>query len=115
MIIVADKEFILNYTVNRWKLNRKGKVGKLSENIRRCTPSNIDDWKNYYYENVHSEKELKAVGKELYHHIKKDLPLEYRFHPRLIRSILQKDCIDYIHDLIFERTFSGFAKEHGLQ
>lgn len=33
---LADKEFILNYSMNRWQLNFKKNVGATSENIRKC-------------------------------------------------------------------------------
>jgi len=43
------KEWILNMATNRWGLNKKDRVGPVSEWIRECAPKAIDEWKIYYF------------------------------------------------------------------
>lgn len=42
----AEKEFILNYAMNRWQLNFKKNVGPTSDSIRICNPSSLEEWKD---------------------------------------------------------------------
>ncbi len=49
------KEWILNSANMRWGLNRKKQVGAVSEEIRKCSPSNKEDWEKYYYKNVYPQ------------------------------------------------------------
>ena len=109
----ANKEFILNYATNRWKLNQKRNVGPTSDSIRLCAPSSFEEWEDYYYENVRSAQHLDLLGQALFRHIKFDLPGEDRFHPNLLDSITETDCIAYIHKVVVNRTFDGYMKEHG--
>ena len=111
---VAEKEFVLNYAMNRWQLNFKRNVGPTSDSIRICNPSSKEEWRQYYYSNVRSNDHITNLGKFLFQHISIDLPPETRFHPDLINSITEQDCIDYMHRIVIDRTFDGFAKEHGL-
>lgn len=110
----ANKEFILNYTANRWKLNSKRNVGPTSDSIRRCNPANLEEWKQYYYLEVRSPQQIDVLGHALAQHIKEDLPGEERFHPNLISSIKEQDCVNYMHKLVIERVYDGFKKERGL-
>lgn len=110
----AQKEFVLNYAMNRWQLNFKRNVGPTSDSIRMCTPSSFEEWENYYYLNVRSKEHLDELGRKLYCHIIYDLPCENRFHPDLLDSITEGDCIEYIHKVVLERTYNGFLKERGL-
>lgn len=109
----ANKEFILNYTMNRWQLNFKKNVGPTSDSIRLCNPSSYEEWRNYYYENVRSSAHLDSLGEKLFHLIKTVLPGEKRFHPDLLGTITKKDCINYMHMVVLERTYNGFMKERG--
>lgn len=34
----STKEWVLNYTVNRWGLNKKRRLGPTSDSIRICQP-----------------------------------------------------------------------------
>lgn len=111
----ATKEFILNYTMNRWQLNFKKNVGPTSDSIRLCNPKSYDDWKSYYYNNVRSHHQIDYLGELLYQHIKNDLPVEERFHPNLIASITKQDCISYMHNIVIDRVYNGYIKEHGRQ
>lgn len=111
----AEKEFILNYAMNRWQLNFKKNVGPTSESIRICNPSSLEEWKEYYYSNVRSFEHIVSLGKSLYKHIKGDLPGEDRFHPNLIDSVTESDCINYMQIVVINRVFNGYMKEHGIR
>ncbi|MGN0488305.1 MAG: MjaI family restriction endonuclease [Ruminococcus sp.] len=109
----AEKEFILNYAMNRWQLNFKKNVGATSDSIRLCQPNDINEWKNYYYSNVRSKEHIDSLGRKLYEKIITELPNEDRFHPNLLQSITLDDCIKYMHFLVIDRTYNGYLKEHG--
>lgn len=109
----AEKEFILNYAMNRWQLNFKKNVGPTSESIRNCNPSSLEEWRDYYYANVRSREHIDSLGIKLYDNIKNILPDEDRFHPGLIASINRDECIKYMHLLVIDRTFNGYQKERG--
>ena len=109
----AEKEFLLNYTMNRWQLNFKKNVGPTSDSIRLCAPKSYAEWENYYYNNVRSKSHIDALGELLYQHIINDLPTEERFHPNLIASITKQDCIAYMHNVVIDRVYNGYMKEHG--
>lgn len=110
---IATKEFVLNYAMNRWQLNFKRNVGPTSDSIRICNPSSYEEWCSYYYTNVRSSDQLDALGKRLFHLINSELPGEKRFHPDLLATITEQDCIDYMYMVVLERTYNGFLKERG--
>ena len=60
------KEWILNSANMRWGLNRKKQVGAVSEEIRKCSPRNKEDWEKYYYKKVYPKSHLIELGKKLY-------------------------------------------------
>ncbi|MEN2993533.1 MAG: MjaI family restriction endonuclease [Bacteroidia bacterium] len=108
-----SKEWILNAAFNRWQFNRPKYVGKLSEAIRQCSPKSLRQWKNYYYKNVRPEggmkgstmkEHLENVGRELYLKISENIHAE-------VESITEKDCIDYVKDVVIRRTFEGYITE----
>ncbi len=113
------KEWILNIATNRWQLNRPKYVGKVSEEIRKCQPKSLDDWKKFYMKNVEPKKfiEMKAhlekfskekyldwIGEELCKKIHEVMRKE-------IEEIREEDCKRYIRELIFERTYDGYRTE----
>ncbi|MBR5222300.1 MAG: MjaI family restriction endonuclease [Clostridia bacterium] len=110
----AEKEFILNYAMNRWQLNFKKNVGPTSDSIRLCAPNSYEEWAEYYYIIVRSRGNIDSIGESLYQHIKNDLPGEERFHPTLLSSITKHDCISYMHNVVIDRVYSGYKKEHGM-
>ena len=109
----AEKKFVLNYTMNRWKLNQKVNVGPTSDSIRLCRPSSLGEWEAYYYSNVRSPEHIDSLGQSLYRHIINDLPGEKRFHPELLESISEEDCIEYMHNFVINSVYDGYRKEHG--
>lgn len=98
------KEWILNSALNRWQFNYKRNVGATSAEIRKCSPKTVEEWRKYYFENVKTEDHLEELGKRLYIKITEVLPAE-------IESITEKDCIDYVKNLVINRTFDGYWTE----
>jgi len=98
------KEWILNSATNRWQFNFKRNVGPTSYEIRKCSPKSVEEWEEYYYSNVRSEEHLIELGKRLYIKITEVLPNE-------IESITEDDCIEYIKNLVINRTFDGYKTE----
>jgi len=98
------KEWILNQANMRWGLTRKSKVGAVSEEIRKCAPKTKEEWEKYYYENVYSKSYLEQLGRRLYIKITEVCQAE-------IESIEEKDCMDFIVNLVIGRTFDGYQSE----
>ena len=98
------KEWLLNNVMNRFQLNFKRNVGPTSESIRKCSPSNIIEWKKYYYGNVKSKSHITSLGKKLFEKITTIIPEE-------LKEITEEDCINYMHDLVINRTFDGYRTE----
>lgn len=98
------KEWILNSATNRFQLNFKRNVGATSEAIRQCAPKSIEEWQNYYFENVRSQEQIIELGKKLYVKITEVLIAE-------IDEITEEDCINYIKELVIDRTYDGYVRE----
>lgn len=98
------KEWILNSATNRFQLNFKRNVGATSEEIRKCEPKTLEEWRDYYFSNVRSEEHIIELGKRLYIKISEVLTAE-------IEEITEEDCINYIKELVIDRTFDGYIRE----
>lgn len=98
------KEWILNSAINRWGLQKKKQVGAVSDEIRKCGPKTIENWQKYYFKNVYPKEHLIEIGKKLYIKISEVLQAE-------IESITEEDCIDYVINLVINRTFDGYVSE----
>lgn len=98
------KEWILNSATNRFQLNYERNVGAVSMNIRTCQPKSLVDWESYYYKNVRSREHLIDLGKKLYVKITEVLSAE-------IDEVSEQDCIDYIINLVINRTYDGYQTE----
>jgi len=98
------KEWILNSATNRFQLNFKRNVGATSEAIRKCSPKTIEEWREYYFSNIRSEEHIIELGKKLYIKITEVLVSE-------IDEITEEDCINYIKELVIDRTFDGYVRE----
>ncbi len=113
------KEWILNMATNRWQLNRPKYVGKVSEEIRKCQPKSLEDWRRFYMEKVEPKRfvEMKKYIKELTKEQYLDwlgLELCKKIHEVMkkeIEEIKEEDCKRYIRDLIFNRTYEGYRTE----
>ena len=98
------KEWVLNSATNRFQLNFKRNVGPTSLSIRTCQPKSLVQWEEYYYQNVKPREHLVELGKKLYVKITEVLVAE-------ISEITEQDCIDYIINLVINRTFDGYVTE----
>lgn len=98
------KEWILNQANMRWGLTRKKKVGPVSELIRKCSPKCTEAWEKYYYKNVYSKQHLEQLGRILYMKITEICQAE-------IESLTEEDCINFIVNLVINRTYDGYQSE----
>jgi hypothetical protein len=97
-------EWILNQANMRWGLTKKNKVGPVSELIRTCSPKSLQEWQDYYYNNVYNKQYLEDLGKRLYIKISEVCLAE-------IENITEDDCINFITNLVINRTFDGYQSE----
>ncbi len=86
------KEWILNSAMNRFQLNFKRNVGPTSESIRKCSPKNIEEWREYYFSKVKPKEHLIELGKKLYIKITEVIQSE-------VAGVTEQDCIDYMIQL----------------
>ena len=98
------KEWVLNSATNRFQLNFKRNVGATSEAIRKCAPKSLEEWQTYYFNNVRTEDQIIELGKKLYVKISEVLVAE-------INEITEEDCINYIKQLVIDRTYDGYVRE----
>ncbi|MCL2416627.1 MAG: MjaI family restriction endonuclease [Bacteroidales bacterium] len=98
------KEWILNSAMNRFQLNFKRNVGATSESIRKCSPKTLDEWREYYFANVKSKTHIEDLGKKLYVKITEVIQSE-------VAEITEQDCVDYMLQLVIDRTFDGYMTE----
>jgi len=98
------KEWILNQANMRWGLTKKNKVGPVMELIRKCVPKSLNDWEEYYYTNVYPKQHLEDLGRNLYIKITEVCQAE-------IESITEDDCINFIINLVVNRTYDGYNSE----
>lgn len=98
------KEWILNSAMNRFQLNFKRNVGAVSEEIRKCTPKTLDDWKEYYFSNVRSKEHIETLGRKLYVKITEVISAE-------VDEVTENDCIEYMLNMVIDRTFDGYVTE----
>lgn len=98
------KEWILNSAMNRFQLNFKRNVGPTSESIRQCEPKTIEEWRDFYFSKVRSREHIIELGKRLYIKITEVISAE-------VEEITKKDCIDYMLQLVIDRTFDGYWTE----
>ncbi len=98
------KEWILNNAMNRFQLNFKRNVGPTSESIRKCAPKTLEEWMDYYFKNVRSKEHIEELGRKLYVKITEVIQAE-------VEEITEEDCINYIFQMVINRTFDGYMTE----
>lgn len=98
------KEWILNSAMNRFQLNFKRNVGATSESIRKCEPKTVEEWREFYFANVRPREHIEDLGKKLYVKITEVIQAE-------VEEITEQDCIDYMLQLVINRTFDGYITE----
>jgi len=98
------KEWILNQANMRWGLTKKNKVGPVSELIRKCSPKSQKEWEEFYYKNVYPKNYLEDLGRTLCMKVTEVCRAE-------IEDVTEKDCMDFIIDLVIRRTYDGYQSE----
>ncbi len=98
------KEWILNSAMNRFQLNFKRNVGSTSESIRKCAPKSKEEWEDYYFVNVRPKEHIIELGRKLYIKITEVIQAE-------VENITESDCINYMLQLVIDRTFDGYQTE----
>lgn len=108
-----SRETLLNYAMNRWGMNKAGSVGPTSELIRSCAPASCEEWEAYYFANAVQKKlggeritreYIRALGERLYHKLSENVQSE-------LASITEEECIDYVYNLVINRTYEGYRTE----
>ncbi len=108
-------EWLLNKATNRWGLNKKNRVGPVSEWIRQCAPKSLEDWEKCYFENLRTflrsrgidippRDYIRALSEKLYVKITEIIHKE-------VDEITVEDCIKYLQSLVLDRTFEGYVTE----
>ncbi len=87
-----------------FQLNFKRNIGPTSESIRQCEPKTLNEWRDYYFKNVRSKKHIEELGKKLYIKITEVISAE-------VEDVTEQDCIDYMLQLVIDRTFDGYMTE----
>jgi len=98
------KEWIINQANMRWGLTKKNKVGPVAEMIRKLSPKTLEEWKTYYFKNAYPQEHLEELGRRLYIKITEVCTAE-------IESITEEDCINFIINLVINRTYDGYQSE----
>ena len=99
-----SKEWILNSAMNRFQLNFKKNVGSTSESIRKCAPKTKEQWKEYYFKQIKPKSHIEDLGRKLYIKITEVISSE-------VESITEEDCINYMINMVIDRTFDGYETE----
>ncbi len=107
------REALLNYAMNRWGLNKSSSVDRVSDLIRHCSPAGFSDWEQFYFETARQQKKdgakitrvyLEELGRKLYVKLSEIVQSE-------LSSITERECIDFVVNLVVNRTFEGYKNE----
>ncbi|NQS97303.1 MAG: MjaI family restriction endonuclease [candidate division Zixibacteria bacterium] len=98
------KEWILNSAMNRFQLNFKRNVGAVSMEIRKCAPKSMEEWEEYYLNNVRSREHIESLGRKLHFKIAEIISLE-------VVDVTEEDCIEYMFNMVIDRTYDGYTTE----
>lgn len=107
------RENLLNWTMNRWGLNKTFSVGRTSEMIRECAPRTFEQWERFYFGNAYQRKKdgikitkeyIVGLGQKLYVKLSEVVQNE-------LESIQEQECIDYVYNLVLNRTYEGYKTE----
>lgn len=64
----------------------------------------MDDWQDYYFENVRPKKHIEELGRKLYVKITEVIASE-------VEEVSEEDCIQYMLQMVIERTYDGYTTE----
>lgn len=92
-------ERLLNQYYNAGGYNHHARIGYMMKMIRSLKPFTEEEWKLWYLENVHDERYLEGLAKEMCQSIPKSC------------NVSIDECRAYIDDVMFRRTFQGYNKE----
>ena len=93
-------ERVMNDYYNRGGFNRPSRIGYVMNMIRNLQPITCEEWRIWYLEHVHDLDYLWSIAREM-----------YDFIPRSL-NVTAADCFNYICDVMFRRTFEGYAMEN---
>lgn len=92
-------ESLLNNYYNRGGFNHPRRIGYMMKLIRDLRPLTQEEWQIWYLENIHNEQYLAGLAQEMYESIPKQYHVSFN------------ECLSYIYDVMFKRTFTGYNKE----
>lgn len=92
-------EKTMNNYYNLGGFNRPQRIGYMMKMIRDLCPLTMEEWKSWYFENVHNAEYLHQLAVEM----QATIPVT--------NNISVNDCERYIYDVMFRRTFQGYNKE----
>ncbi|GAB4373283.1 MAG: hypothetical protein Kow0042_17070 [Calditrichia bacterium] len=83
--------------------------------IRECGPKTISEWESFYYANLAEiikqkgiklspQEYIEDLGRKLYIKISEVIRAE-------IVEVTEEDCLEYIQNLVINRTFEGYQTE----
>lgn len=107
-MVSGDRKYrtaaLKNMVVNRFQLNQKRNVGPTSESIRECQPRSKEEWADFHYQHVRPREHVDELGRRMYEKIQDEII------PAL-ESITVDECIAYMHELVIDRAYEGYASE----
>lgn len=93
-------ESTLNFYYNKGGFNKPERIGYMMNMIRTLKPLTEDEWKIWYYNNVHNEDYISDIAQDMYDSIPSSL------------TISLDECHEYVIDVMFRRTFQGYNREN---
>jgi len=112
------KEWILNMAVNRWGLNKKSRVGPVSQWIREVDPESLEEWEKAYLQRLEAflhKKKIPLTPREYLRHLGTTLYVKVtEVLRRELEEVTEEDCIQYLRNLVIQRTFEGYQRERGV-
>jgi len=102
-LVALRNQFLFELVANKY-LNMESKVSAVSDEIRKCAPKSLNEWEKYYYKNVYPKQHLEDLGRRLYIKVTEVCKAE-------IESVTEQDCIDFVVNLVINRTHDGYQSE----
>jgi len=111
-LIDLKNQYVIEIVADKEGLTKQNRVGRVAAWIRECSPKEISDWENFYFQklkdflkrkgiHLQPKEYLESLGKTLYTKITEALRSE-------IDEVTEEDCMKYIRDLVLKRTFDGY-------
>jgi hypothetical protein len=106
---------IINIVSNTYKVTGPNNIGSTSDLIRKCDPSDKEEWKKYCLSYLHNKNGDKIDFDKL----SQDLFNKASFHIDCLKKQLSnmsdeqlyQKCFDFIYDLVIDKTFDGYINE----